>query len=230
MARVLIADDEEGIRELVRRYAEREGHEIICASNGVEAVSLALEHEVDAAILDVMMPEMDGYRACKEMRAQRDVPVIMLTARGDEFDRLFGFEVGADDYVVKPFSPKELMARLRVVLSRHATVTDQTPAPVAHRTLSQGDLVIDVDAHEVTVAGEPVELTAKEFDVLVFLASRPRMALTRAAILSEVWGYDVPGEDRTVDWQIKLLRSKLGPCRRYIKTVRGVGYKFDAQS
>lgn len=230
MARLLVADDEEGIRELVRRYAEREGHEVLCAADGVEAVHLASEHRPDAAILDVMMPELDGYRACREMRMMGDIPVILLTARGDEYDRLFGFEVGADDYVVKPFSPKELMARLNVVLRRTMPKREDPACEDApHEHIRQGSLTIDLDAHEVFVEGSRVELTAKEYDVLVYLARHPRIALTRTAILSAVWGYEAYGEDRTVDWQVKLLRSKLGPCRAYIKTIRGVGYKFDVE-
>lgn len=181
------------------------------------------------ALLDVMMPEVDGYRACREICSRWGIPVILLTARGEEYDRLFGFEVGADDYVVKPFSPKELMARIRVVVSRH---TVPAPAP-AHDELVFDGLRIDVDGHEVFVDGEAVRLTAKEFDVLLCLARHPGRAFTRANILEAVWGYeatfDVACGDRTVDWQIKLLRSKLGPYRGYVRTVRGVGYKFDAR-
>ena len=227
MARVLMADDEADIRELVRRYAERDGHEVVCAPDGAQAIELCERERFDVAVLDVMMPEMDGYRACKEITSRWDIPVILLTARGEEYDRLFGFEVGADDYVVKPFSPKELMARIRVVTSRHAPHVSQEPT---REVLTFDRLRIDVDGHEVYVDGESVQLTAKEFAVLLCLARRPGTVLTRESLLETVWGYEGVSTDRTVDWQIKLLRSKLGPCRGYIRTVRGVGYKFDAQS
>ena len=225
MARLLIVDDEPNIVELIRRYAERAGYETASASNGVEAVALCRENNYDLIIMDVMMPEMDGFMACKEIRKEKDIPVLMLSARGEEYDKLFGFEVGVDDYVVKPFSPKELMARVAVILKRHQ------PKREAHDSeLVFGALRIDDSAHAVTVDGESVELTAKEYDLLLYLARNRGLVLSREKILNAVWGYEYDGADRTVDWQIKLLRGKLGRCRDYVSTIRGVGYKFEAQS
>ena len=225
MARLLIVDDEPNIVDLIRRYAERAGYETASASNGVEAVALCRENNYDLIIMDVMMPEMDGFMACKEIRKEKDIPVLMLSARGEEYDKLFGFEVGVDDYVVKPFSPKELMARVAVILKRHQ------PKREAHDSeLVFGALRIDDSAHAVTVDGESVELTAKEYDLLLYLARNRGLVLSREKILNAVWGYEYDGADRTVDWQIKLLRGKLGRCRDYVSTIRGVGYKFEAQS
>ena len=225
MARILIVDDEADIHRLIERYARREGHETVSASSGLEAVELCRSRNFDAIIMDVMMPGMDGFEACKLIKQGKDIPVLMLSARGAEFDRLYGFEVGVDDYVVKPFSPKELMARVNVIVSRHAKATG-----AAADTIVIGELTIDKLGHNVLVSGEKVELTAKEYDVLTYLADNRGIVLSRGQILSAVWGYDSVGEDRTVDWQVKLLRSKLGPCRTYIVTVRGSGYKLEQPS
>ena len=219
MARILIVDDEPDIHRLVERYARREGHETTSASDGAEAVELCRARDFDAIVMDVMMPGMDGYEACCKIRAEKDIPVLMLTARGAEYDRLDGFDAGADDYVVKPFSPRELMARLNVIIGRHGGGQN------AH--LRIGQIEIDAPGHNVYVAGERVELTAKEYDVLLHLAEHKGVVLSRAQIMQAVWGYDAVGDDRTVDWQVKLLRGKLGAARDHLVTVRGVGYKLE---
>jgi len=225
MARILIVDDEPDIHRLIERYARREGHDTVSAQSGIEAVKLCSERDFDVIIMDVMMPGMDGFEACRRIKQEKDIPVLMLSARGAEFDRLYGFEVGVDDYVVKPFSPKELMARVNVIVSRNAKQSESASGSVVI-----GDLTIDKLGHNVFVVGEKVELTAKEYDVLVYLAENKGIVLSRSQIMSAVWGYDSVGEDRTVDWQVKLLRSKLGPCRNYVATVRGVGYKLEQPS
>lgn len=221
MAKILVADDERDIQELIRRYAEREGYEVTTVATGLEAVALCRANDFDIIVMDVMMPEMDGFKASKEIKKIKDIPILMLSARGEEYDKLFGFEVGVDDYVVKPFSPKELMARVAVIISRH-----EKQAPKADRIIF-GRMEIDLPGRGVYIDGTEIELTAKEYDVLLYLAEHSGMVLSRDHILSAVWGYDYFGEDRTVDWQIKHLRSKLGPLRDYIKTIRGVGYKFE---
>ena len=225
MTRLLIVDDEPDIRELIRRYAELEGYEITEAADGMEALKLCRERDFDAAVMDIMMPVMDGFTACREIRKIRDIPMLMLSAKGAESDRLYGFEMGVDDYVVKPFSPRELMARLKVIVARHAPKENGN----AHaEDIRIGDLLIDKAGRTVRVQGKLTELTTKEFDLLLYLAENKGIVLSREKILNTVWGYDYIGEDRTVDWQIKLLRSKLGSCRDYIKTLRGVGYKLEA--
>ena len=222
MSKMLIVDDEEKIRAVVREYAEFEEFEVTEARDGMEAVALCRENDYDIIIMDVMMPRLDGYSACKEIRKQKDVPIIMLSARGEEYDKLFGFETGIDDYVVKPFSPRELVARVRAVLNR----TMPRPTEAAD-TMTFGELTIDTASHTVRVSGEEVALTPKEFDLLVFLASNKGIALSREKILQKVWNYDYFGEDRTVDTHVKMLRGHLGKCRSYIATVWGIGYKFD---
>lgn len=223
MPRILIVDDEPDIHELIRRFAERDGCETVCVSDGADAVELCRKEDFDAIVMDFMMPEMDGLMATRKINETKDIPVLMLSARGTEYDKLFGFEAGIDDYVTKPFSPKELMARLRVILRRHGGNAREKQEPA----LSFRGLSVDESGRRVTVDGEAVELTAKEFDLLVYLLRNRGIVLSRDKILNEVWGYDFFGEDRTVDWQIKLLRQKLGPYRENVRTVRGVGYKFD---
>ena len=223
MAKLLIVDDEPDIYQMICRYAQREGHETVKASDGLEAVELCRTNDFDMIIMDVMMPDMDGFTACKEIRKEKDIPVLMLSARGTEYDKLFGFEVGIDDYVVKPFSPKELMARVNVIVNRHRPQSGAN----ARRTLEAGALAIDVSGRTVIVDGQRVDLTAKEYDLLLYFVENQGMVLTREQILNAVWDYAYQGADRTVDWQIKLLRNKLGICRDYIKTLRGVGYKFE---
>ena len=223
MTRLLIVDDEPDIREMIRRYAELENYEITEAADGFEALKLCREHDFDAAVMDIMMPKVDGLTACREIRKIKDIPMLMLSAKGTESDRLLGFEMGVDDYVVKPFSPRELMARLRVIIARHSA---QAPAP-EKREIRIGSVLIDKTGRTVHVDGHPVDLTAKEFDLLLYLAENKNIVLSREKILNAVWGYEYLGEDRTVDWQIKLLRSRLGDSRDMIKTLRGVGYKLE---
>ncbi len=223
MAYLLAVDDERDIVELISRFAEHEGHTIDTADNGKDAVRLCGENDYDLIILDIMMPEMDGFTTCKEIRKQKQTPVIMLSALGTEYDKLMGFELGIDDYVVKPFSPRELMARVKAVLARQ-------PAGKPKQEIVVQGLRIDTLSHEVFVDGAKTELTAKEYELLVYLAQNKGIALTRENILNNVWGYDYFGDDRTVDWQIKLLRSKLGPYRKCIVTLRGTGYRFDEKA
>lgn len=229
MPKILIVDDEEEIVRLIGRYAQREGYETAEASDGSEAVELCRKCDFDMIIMDVMMRDMDGYTAVKKIRSEKDIPVLMLSARGTEYDKLFGFEVGVDDYVTKPFSPKELMARVNVILKRRAK-NGAVNAVDTNKTekLVFGGLEIDMAGRSVSIDGEKAELTLKEYDLLTYLARNRGIALSRDQILDGVWGYDSFGDDRTVDWQIKLLRGKLGKYRDHICTVRGVGYKFEA--
>ena len=223
MPKILIVDDEPNIVTLISRYAQREGYDIVTASDGREAIDKCLTDNFDVIIMDVMMPDTDGFTACKKIKEFKDIPVIMLSARGTEFDKLFGFEVGVDDYVTKPFSPVELMARIRVILSRSSITVPKSD----DGKLSAGGIEIDTLGMKVTVDGEKADLTAKEYALLLLLVKNKGIVLSRDTILNEVWGYDSFGVERTVDWQIKLLRSKLGEYRNSIKTVRGVGYKFE---
>lgn len=225
MSKILIVDDEPDIAMLIERYALREGYEVKTASDGSEAITICEAEDFDIIIMDVMMPDTDGYTACKKIREKKDIPVLMLTARGTEYDKLFGFEVGVDDYVTKPFSPKELMARVNVIIKRHPAGSKETEKEKQYLVFK--GLKVDTLGHVLYVDGVKTELTAKEYDVLIYLLKNKGIVLTRDQILNGVWGYDYFGEDRTVDWQIKLLRNKLGPYRDLIRTVRGVGYKFD---
>ncbi len=226
MPRILVVDDEPDICQMIRRYAEHDGYETVGVSDGTEAVDICQKENFDIIIMDVMMPDMDGYAACRKIRENKDIPVLMLSARGTEYDKLFGFEVGVDDYVTKPFSPKELMARVNVIIKRHAKAADKEKP--SSTILSFNGIEIDTLGHDLFVDGEKVDLTAKEYDILLYLAQNRGIVLSRDKILSAVWGYDYFGEDRTVDWQIKLLRNKMGKYRELIRTIRGVGYKFDA--
>lgn len=223
MARILVVDDEVNIRKVVREYAEFEGYQVAEAENGMEAVGLCHDHDYDLIIMDVMMPRLDGYSACKEIRKTKNIPVIMLSARNDEYDKLFGFEIGVDDYVVKPFSPKELMARVKVVLKRN-TVQEQ---PVYQDKYVFDGLEVDISGREVYVDGKKASMTPKEYDLLFYLVKNKNIALSRDRLLEEVWGYDFFGDDRTVDTHIKMLRNSLGEYRHYIVTLRGLGYKFE---
>ncbi|MDE5583951.1 MAG: response regulator transcription factor [Ruminococcus sp.] len=224
MSRILIVDDEMNIRKVVREYAEFEGYEVEEAENGMEAVRLCSERNYDLIIMDVMMPRLDGYSACKEIHKNKSIPVIMLSARGEEYDKLFGFEIGVDDYVVKPFSPKELMARIKVVLKRTA---ERVEVQQHDKYVFEG-LEVDVSGREVYVNGEKASMTPKEYDLLFYLVKNRNIALTRNRLLEEVWGYDFFGDDRTVDTHIKMLRNSLGEYRKFIVTLRGMGYKFES--
>ena len=228
MPRILVVDDEPDICQMVRRYAEHDGYETISVSDGTEAVALCKKQDFDIIIMDAMMPEMDGFTATRRIRENKDIPVLMLTARGSEYDKLYGFEVGVDDYVTKPFSPRELMARINVIIRRHGK--DNENIDVKDAVLEFEGMRIDTLGHTLSLDGKEVELTAKEFDLLLYLAKHKGIVMTREQILSSVWGYDSFGYDRTVDWQMKLLRGKLGKYRDMIHTIRGVGYKFDTRS
>lgn len=223
MANILVVDDEADIVQMITRFAEHEGHMVTAAGNGREAVRLCEENRYDVVIMDIMMPEMDGFAACREIRSGQDLPIIMLSALGQEYDKLMGFELGIDDYVVKPFSPKELMARVRAVVSR----CGRNAGP--GRELLIGGLKIDTLGRNVYIDEVRTELTAKEYELLLYFVENKGIALSREKILNALWGYEYTGEDRTVDWQVKLLRSKLGKYRSYIITLRGMGYKFEEQ-
>lgn len=225
MCKILIVDDEQNIRRVVREYAEFEGYSVEEAENGMDAVEICRKKDFDVIIMDVMMPRLDGYSACKEIKKTKNIPVIMLSARGEEYDKLFGFEIGIDDYVVKPFSPKELMARVKVVIKRNSYDVNTNK----NEKLTFGGLEIDIPGREVYVDGKKVSMTPKEYDLLFYLAKNNNIALSRDKLLEEVWGYDFFGDDRTVDTHIKMLRGSLGEkYRKYIVTLRGMGYKFEA--
>ncbi len=226
MAKVLIVDDEPDIVTLIQRYAKREGYEVTSVEDGSEAIEVCRREDFDIIVMDVMMPDTDGFTACRKIREMKDIPVLMLSARGTEYDKLFGFEVGIDDYVTKPFSPKELMARIKVIISRHQS----GGTPKSPELLKAGGIEIDKLGHTVSIDGEKIDLTAKEYGILLYLVTNRGIVLSRDQILSEVWGYDYFGDDRTVDWQIKLLRGKLGKYRNSIHTIRGAGYKFETES
>ena len=222
MYKLLIVDDEPKIREVIREYAEFNGYEVEEAADGMSAVGLCKLNHYDLVVLDIMMPKLDGFSACKEIKKIQDVPIIMLSARGEEYDKLFGFELGIDDYIVKPFSPKELMARINVVIQRRSAASH---AKVD--VLRFNGLEINKAARTVSVDGKRIELTPKEYELLFYLIENRNIALSRDKLLSDIWGYDFFGDDRTIDTHIKNLRNNLGPYRDYIVTLRGVGYKFE---
>ena len=221
MTKILIVDDEAKIREMIEKYARHEGFETDHACDGMEAVEKVKAEDFDIIVMDIMMPRLDGYSACKEIKKIKSVPVIMLSARGEEYDKLFGFEIGVDDYVVKPFSPKELMARIKAVLARaHAAAPEED-------VITYEGLEINFTAREVKIDGERVAMTPKEYDLLFYLVKNMNIALSREKLLEEVWGFDFYGDDRTVDTHIKMLRNSLGRYRNLIITLRGMGYKFE---
>lgn len=228
MCKILIVDDEINIRTVIREYCEFEGYQVMEAGDGMEAVQLCRETHFDMVILDVMMPKLDGFSACREIRKNRDVPVIMLSARGEEYDKLFGFELGIDDYVVKPFSPVELIARIKVILRRNEMKKpgyhpDQTDL------FQYEGLEINFASRTLMVDGAEVVLAPKDYDLLFYLVKNRNKVLTREQLLSNVWGYDFYGNDRTVDSHVKIIRSSLGPYRDCIITLRTKGYKFEVQ-
>lgn len=225
MSRLLIVDDEEKIRLMLRKYAEFEGHEIVEAADGMAAVQICRQQDFDAVVMDVMMPELDGFSACREIFKFKKIPVLMLSARGEEYDKIHGFELGIEDYVVKPFSPKEVMMRLSVLIRRN-----QKPALTEHKrdVVMYDGLTIDFTARVVLIEGQAIELSPKEYELLFYLARNKGIALSREKLISEVWGYDFFGDDRTLDTHIKLLRNSLGEYRKFIITLRGVGYRFEA--
>lgn len=226
MSKILVVDDEDNIREVLREYAEFEGHEVDEACDGMQAVEMAKAKDYDIILMDVMMPRLDGYSACKEIRKAKQTPVLMLSARGEEYDKLFGFELGVDDYVVKPFSPKEVMARINAIIKRNAAAAPA--AQPAVETAKFEGLEINFTSRDVYIDGVKANLTPKEYDLLFFLVRNKNIALTRNKLLEDVWGYDFYGDDRTIDTHIKMLRNNLGPYRKFIVTLRGLGYKFEA--
>lgn len=222
--KVLIVDDEEMIRAVLREYIEFEGGTADEAQDGMEAVKLCRENDYDIILMDVMMPKLDGFSAVKEIRKFKNTPVIMLSARSEEYDKLFGFELGSDDYVTKPFSPKEVMARIHAVINR----TQQNKNDEKQRNVYEFEgLKIDVVGRNVYVDGERAELTPKEYELLFYFVENIGVALTRERLLNKVWGYDFYGDDRTVDTHVKMLRSNLKEYRKFIVTLRGLGYKFE---
>lgn len=225
MVKLLIVDDEQGIRQLIAKYATFAGYEVAEAANGMEAVEYCREKDdIDLIVMDIMMPELDGFSACREIRKLRDVPILMLSARGEEYDRINGFEAGGDDYVVKPFSSRELMLRIEAILRRTSGKTDTT-----ENVWKFGGLEIDTAARLVYVDGVRRNLSPKEYDLLYYLANNRGRALSRESIITEVWGYDYYGDDRTLDTHIKLLRKSLGEYAGCIVTLRGLGYRFDSE-
>ena len=222
--RVLVVDDEEKIRNVIKEYAEFEGYEIDEACDGMEAIAKCRSGEYDIIIMDIMMPKLDGFSSIKEIKKIKDIPVIMLSARSEEYDKLVGFEIGIDDYVVKPFSPKELMARINAVITRSRASASNT---VQQEKYVFEGLEVDMLARNVYVDGVKKELTPKEYELLQYFILNKNIALSREKILNEVWGYDFFGEDRTVDTHVKMLRNNLEKYRDKIVTVRGMGYKFE---
>lgn len=222
MKKLLVVDDEDKIREVIKEYAEFSGYEVTEAADGMSAIGLCKLNDYDLIIMDVMMPKLDGFSSVKEIKKIKDIPVIMLSARGEEYDKLFGFELGIDDYVVKPFSPKELMARVNAILQRKSGSENNSA-----QVMKFDGLEVNFAARTITIDGERVNLTPKEYDLLFYLIQNKNIALSRDKLLSDIWGYDFFGDDRTIDTHIKNLRNNLGPYRNFIVTLRGVGYKFE---
>lgn len=216
--RLLIVDDEELIRSVIKEYAELENYEVDEASDGMEAIEKCEKNNYDLIVMDIMMPKIDGYQAVKTIKKDKNIPILMLSARGEEYDKLLGFDLGIDDYLQKPFSTKELMARIKAILKRVKNDNEK---------IEYDGLVIDELAREVTIDGNPISLTLKEFELLKYLTDNKNIAVSREKLLSSIWGYDFYGDDRTVDTHIKTLRSKLGKYKDNIVTLRGVGYKFE---
>ena len=222
MKKLLVVDDEAKIREVIKEYSEFSGYEVTEAADGMSAIGLCKLNDYDLIIMDVMMPKLDGFSSVKEIKKFKDIPVIMLSARGEEYDKLFGFELGVDDYVVKPFSPKELMARVDAVITRHEGADNGTS-----NIMKFDGLEVNFAARTIYIDGNRVNLTPKEYDLLFYLIQNRNIALSRDKLLSDIWGYDFFGDDRTIDTHIKNLRNNLGPYRDFIVTLRGVGYKFE---
>jgi len=224
MARILICDDEPGLRAVIKRYAQFEGHETTEAGNGLEAVEVCKKNSFDIIVMDIMMPELDGFSAVKEIRKTSNVPVIMLSARGGEYDKVLGFEIGVDDYIVKPFSSKEIMLRISAILRRTAQGVIRSQS---HAVFTKDGFKVDLTAYKVYIDGEQIELAPKLYELLFFLVENKNIAISREKILNKVWGFDYYGDDRTLDTHIKLLRKALGPYADFIKTLRGLGYRFE---
>lgn len=221
MEKILVVDDEENIRNIIKKYAVFEGYDVYEAEDGIEAVNLCRQNNYDIIIMDIMMPELDGFSACREIKKEKDIPVIMLSARGEEFDRIHGFETGADDYVVKPFSPKELMMRVAVVLKRNKSSRKEL------NIFESDGIKVDFSGRIVYIDGEKVDMSPKEYELFFYLVKNRNIALSRERLITEVWGYDFYGDDRTLDTHIKILRKTLGKYSGKIVTLRGVGYRFE---
>ena len=228
MAKLLIVDDEMHIRDLVQKYATFENYESETAENGLEAIGKVKHNEYDLVIMDIMMPELDGFSAVKEIRKISQVPVIMLSARSEEYDKLYGFDLGIDDYVTKPFSPKELMRRVNAVLTR-ATHKNNQESATTNEVWQYKNLKIDYSAHIVTINNEKIDLTPKEYELLVYLIKNQNIAVRREQLLEKVWGYDYYGDDRTLDTHMKSLRKKIGEYANCIITIRRVGFRFETE-
>lgn len=216
--KILIVDDEKLIRDVIKTYAEEENFECLEAENGLEALDIINKQSIDLIVLDIMMPKMDGMSFLETLKKEKNIPVIILSARTEEYDKLRGFDLGTDDYLTKPFSPKELIARIKAILKR----TKNTPEDI----YQYHDLKVDFKAHAVTIGDEEIKLTLKEYELLVYMIENQNIALSRNQLLNKIWGYDFYGDDRTIDTHIKMLRNSLGKYRDLIITVRGVGYKF----
>lgn len=231
MYKILIVDDELGIRSIVRKYAEFEGNTVFEAADGMEAVVMCRNTEIDIVIMDIMMPELDGFSAVREIRKTSSVPIILLSARGEEYDKINGFNLGIDDYVVKPFSPRELMLRVEAVMKRVNTSAMLNRDNSAHDVIEidNGGLKVDITARIVYIDGVQVELSPKEYELLFYMLLNRNIALSREKLICEVWGYDFYGDARTLDTHIKLLRKSLGRYAELIVTLRGIGYRFDAK-
>lgn len=224
MSKLLVVDDEERIRSIIRKYGEFEGHELEEAGDGMEAIAKCEQNTYDLIIMDVMMPNLDGFSACKEIRKKVKTPVLMLSARGEEYDRIHGFELGIDDYVVKPFSPKELMMRVAAILNRY-----QGDKGNEKELYHYEEFTIDFTGRKVFIKNEELDLSPKEYMLLFYLVRNEGIALTREQLIHDVWGYDFYGDDRTLDTHIKLLRKSLREYSRFIVTLRGVGYRFETK-
>lgn len=224
MNKLLVVDDEFRIRQIIRKYAEFEGYEVEEAVDGMQAIEVCRKNKFDLIIMDVMMPELDGFSACREIRKFSQTPIIMLSARGEEYDRIHGFELGSDDYVVKPFSPKELMMRVSAVIKRSSGSLGNENA---NDVFSFEGLSVDFSARIVTIDDKRIEMTPKEYELFFYMVKNKGLALTREKLISEVWGYDFFGDERTLDTHIKLLRKSLGEYSKCIVTLRGVGYRFE---
>ncbi len=230
MYNILVVDDEARIRSIIKKYAEFEGHTVTEAGDGMEAVRLCRKDSFDIIIMDIMMPELDGFSACREIRKSVNTPIIMLSARGEEYDKINGFELGIDDYVVKPFSPKELMLRIEAIMkrmTRQGKGDNQPKQPNVIVELDNGGLKADITARLVYINGERIEMSPKEYDLFFFMLENRNIALSREKLINGVWGFDFYGDARTLDTHIKLLRKSLGDYSRYIVTLRGVGYRFE---
>lgn len=224
---ILVIDDEKNIRELIEFNLEEEGYKVFLARDGKEGLEKITQYNIDLIILDLMLPEVDGLSVCRQIRGKKNtknIPIIMLTAKGEEVDRILGLEMGADDYITKPFSPRELLARIKAIFRRMERIKEDTQKNNDNRVYEKGEIILDLDSHMAFKNDERVDLTPKEFELLRYFMINDKKVLTRDILLEKIWGYEYAGDTRTVDVHIRRLRQKIG--REYIVTVRGVGYKF----